>query len=167
MAVPKSFAEVDDLLLERVFQPVADFLAGHAGWGCRAVAGFCVDVAAVAWIAARAPALGGTAALREPGAFAMAAALLGLGLVALVSLRVLFRRVARGRHGNPLRAVMQPHRAVALLLLLVRVAQVRMPQLADVADVVMLLFSVGALYLGACAEPPPVPRGGKLLAAAS
>jgi hypothetical protein len=165
MALPKSFAELDDWLLERLFQPAADFLARYGGWEHGTAARFCVDVAAVAWIAARGPALS-TAGMHDPAGSAMGAGLLGLGLIALVCLRILFRWAAASRHGNPLRTAMQPHRAVALLLLLVRLAQLRMPHLADAADLVMLLFSVSALYLGACAEPPPVRRGGKLLAPA-
>ncbi|HYZ22713.1 MAG TPA: hypothetical protein VE690_11205 [Rhodopila sp.] len=172
MVLPTSFAELDELLLERVFQPVADFLAWHGGWSRGAAAGFCVDVAAVAWIAARAPGISaagmsaaGHGAVDSP---VLAAGLLGVGLIALVSLRILFRKAASGRHGNPLRRAMRPHRGVALLLLLVRLAELWMPHpgagvggegvWADAADVVTLLFSAGALYLGACAEPPPVRR---------
>ena len=78
-----------------------------------------------------------------------------LGLVALISLRTLFRR-AKGKHGNPLRMTMQPHRAIVLMMLVARLLQLQAPSLADAADVAMLTFATFALYLGACVEPPPV-----------
>jgi hypothetical protein len=81
-----------------------------------------------------------------------------LGLVALVSLRMLFRRTG-DRAANPLRLAMQPHRAVALLMLVSSLARLHAPSLADAADLAMLMCAASALYLGACVERPPMRRG--------
>lgn len=83
--------------------------------------------------------------------------LLLLGLVALISLRTLFNR-ARGKPGNPLRAAMQPHRAILLLMLAARLFQLHLLGLADAADIAMLAFATSALYLAACTERPPIRR---------
>jgi hypothetical protein len=88
-----------------------------------------------------------------------------LGLAALTSLRTLFRR-AKGKHENPLRPAMRPHRAFGLLMLLSQAAQLQAPGLTNAADIAMLAFATAALYLGACAERPPVRRAPALLVAA-
>ena len=165
--MPNRFRQIDDWLFERLFQPLADFLALRAGLSRDVVAGFCLDVASAAWILSRVPALSIEVKQWNAAASLTAVALLGLGLTALVSLRILFRKICRGQRGNPLRPAMRPHRAVALLLLLVRLTQLHIPHLSDVAEIVMLLFSTSALYLGACAERPPVHRPGRVLASAA
>ncbi len=94
----------------------------------------------------------------DAGTAALDTTLLLLGLVALISLRALFRRAWR-KQANPLRLAMQPHRAIVLLMLASRLMQLRAPGLTDVADLAMLLCAASALYLGACAERPPIRRG--------
>jgi hypothetical protein len=81
-----------------------------------------------------------------------------LGLVALTSLQILFRRMTASRRANPLRAAMLPHRACILLLLAVRLLDLDGAGLPEFADLAMLVCVTTALYLGACAEPPPVRR---------
>ena len=82
--------------------------------------------------------------------------LLLLGLTALTGLRSVFRRQAGQQKANPLREVMRPHRGILLLLF---VAQMAQPAgVAQAADGVMLVAALLALYLGACAERPPVRR---------
>jgi len=73
--------------------------------------------------------------------------------VALISLRLLFRRITAAR-GNPLRPSMAPHRAVILVLLVARLAHPAEVPLLNAADLLMLTLTWAALYIGACSEPP-------------
>jgi hypothetical protein len=155
--MPKAFAPLDDVLFERLFQPASDLISYHIGLGRTAVACFCVDIACLAWIVSCAPMLSGAIAGWD-GSSVWGLALPLLGLVALVSLRMLFRRTGN-TPANPLRLAMRPHRAVALLMLVVSLVRLRAPSLADAADLAMLLSAASALYLGACVERPPIRRG--------
>jgi hypothetical protein len=157
------FASFDDSLIERVFQPVADFLLHHLSLGRSGAACLCVDVASVGWILARARALSAAVLRWDAGASFLDLIVLLLGLLALISLRTLFRRTSGKPNANPLRLVMRPHRAVVLLMLAARAVQLSavpsgLADLGDVADVAMLLFGAAALYLGACTERPPLKR---------
>jgi hypothetical protein len=151
----KTFAALDDGLIERVFQPVSDMVTHQTGLTRTQTAGLCLDIASLGWIIARTDGLSGAVATWDAGAAFLDLMLLLLGLVALVSLRTLFRRTAT-RTTNPLRPAMQPHRAVLLLMLAARLVQWQTPTLADAADLAMLLSAAAALYLGACAEQPPI-----------
>jgi hypothetical protein len=151
----KTFAALDDALIERVFQPVSDSITHQTGLTRTWTACFCLDIASFGWIVARAGGLSGAVVAWDTGTALLDLVLLLLGLTALVSLRTLFRRAA-ARKANPLRLAMQPHRAVVLLMLASRLMQWQMPALADLADLAMLLSAVAALYLGACAERPPI-----------
>jgi hypothetical protein len=153
----KTFAPLDDLLIERLFQPLSDLIMYRVGFGLGAVACFCIDLASLAWIVSRAGGLSGAVAGRDADNACLDLFLLVLGLVALVSLRTLFRRT-RCRPGNPLRMAMRPHRGIVLLMLVARLGRFEAANLADAADVAMLLFVTSALYLGACSERPPVHR---------
>ncbi len=157
LRMKKIFGPIDDLLIERLFQPVSDFVRHRTVLSRPATSCICIDMASLAWIASRAQGLSDAVVLRNPSSAFLDLAVLLLGLVALVSLRTLFRR-ARNKPVNPLRPAMQPHRAIILLLLAARVLQLHVPTLADGADLLMLLYATSALYLGACAERPPVRR---------
>jgi hypothetical protein len=157
LTMRKTFAPVDDALFERLFQPAADLMAHRVGLSRTAAACFCIDLASLSWIASRAGGLSGAVAEGNIGGAALEVSLLLLGLVALISLRTLFRRAA-GKQGNPLRLAMRPHRAVVLLMLVARLLQLQVPGLAAAGDVAMLVFAASALYLGACAERPPIRR---------
>lgn len=148
------FVPLDDVLIERVFQPVTDLTATRLGLGRLVLTCACLDAASLTWLMSRLPELTGD---RE-ATMCLQGMLLLLGLTALVSLRSLFRRAGHRPQGNPLRQAMRPHRAVILLLLSARLLQWHGPNLADAADLLMLLFSSVALYLGACAERPPLRR---------
>jgi hypothetical protein len=150
----RAFAPLDDVLFERLFQPASDLISYRIGLSRTAAACFCIDIACLAWIVSRGRALSGAVAAWN-GAAVFGLALLLLGLVALVSLRMLFRR-AGDRLANPLRLAMQPHRAIALLMLVSTL--VRLHALADAADLAMLMCAASALYLGACAGRPPIRR---------
>jgi len=153
----KTFAPLDDVLIERLFQPVSDLISYRIGVNRTVTACFCIDIACLAWIVSRVRELSGAVITWNAGAAFLDLALLLLGLVALVSLRMLFRR-AGGLQANPLRQAMQPHRAIVLLMLVSGLVQLHTPTLAGAADLAMLTCAASALYLGACAERPPIRR---------
>jgi hypothetical protein len=152
----KRFAPIDDALIERVFQPVCDRLAAQIGISRTRIACLCIDAAALAWIVSRTQGLSEAVTRWESGLAVMSLAMLLLGLVALISLRTLFRRATDRKPANPLRLSMLPHRAVLLLMLASRLTQFH--DLSDLADLLMLICATAALYLGACAERPPLRR---------
>jgi hypothetical protein len=154
----KTFAPLDDVLIERLFQPASDLISQLTGTPCRSVACFCLDLASLCWILSRAPGLADAVTAWDASTAFLDLLLLLLGMVALTSLRVLFRR-AGGKQGNPLRPAMRPHRAIVLLMLVLRLAQWHPSGLAGTVDAAMLMFATIALYLGACTERPPIRRG--------
>jgi hypothetical protein len=153
----KTFAPLDDMLIERLFQPVSDLISCRFGLNRGTAACFCLDIASLAWIMSRLSGLSDAVSAWDSGTAFLDLALLMLGLIALISLRSLFHRT-RGKQGNPLRRAMQPHRAIVLVMLAARLTQLQSPGLGDAADIAMLVFAASALYLGACTERPPVRR---------
>lgn len=153
----KTFAPIDDALIERLFQPASDLITQRLGFGRASAACFLIDIASLSWIVSRARGLADAVATWDATMSFLDTATLLLGLIALISLRTLFRR-AGSKLGNPLRQAMRPHRAVVLLMLASRVAQLRSPAATDIADVAMLVCAASALYLGACTERPPLRR---------
>ncbi len=153
----KTFASIDDTLIERLFQPVTDLLANRLGLGRANAACVCIDAASLSWIVSRARGLSDDAASWHVATSLFEVSILLLGLVALLSLRTLFRRTGT-RQANPLRQAMRPHRAVVLLMLAARSVQLQAPCLTDLADLAMLVCAAFALYLSACAERPPLRR---------
>ena len=161
----RNFARLDDSLIERVFQPLADTLAERLGMDRLAAACLCVDIASVGCIVSQARSLLAGLMAWDASQAILRLTLLLVGLAALTSLRTLFRRVgAGGKAKNPLRISMQPHRAVVLLMLLSRLAGIGDAGFAGFADGAMLTFAAAALYLGACAARPPRRRRGLSLA---
>jgi hypothetical protein len=153
----QTLASVDDVLIERLFQPASDVLTHRVGLSRTTAPYFFTDLASLAWIVSRVPEMSALVAAWDAGAAFLVLALLLLGLGALVSLRMVFQRTERTL-SNPLRRVMRPHRAIVLLMLVSSLVQLRAPGLANIADLVMLLGIASALYLGACAERPPIRR---------
>lgn len=162
----KAFAPLDDALIERLFQPAADLVRSRIGISRETAACFCVDIASLSWIASRSPGLSRAVTVWDASTAFLDLALLLLGIVALVSLRTLFRRTAASQ-ANPLRPAMRPHRAIVLLMLTADLAQPQVPGLASAADIAMLAFAASALYFGACNERPPMRRGWSALARVS
>src|ERR1700754_3671935 len=99
----KTFAPIDDALIERIFQPLCDVLTQQTGFTRTRTACFCIDAAALAWIVSCAQGLSDTVTRWQVSAAALSLAMLLLGLVALISLRALFRRAADRKSANPLR----------------------------------------------------------------
>ncbi len=156
-----TFASFDEFLIERMFQPACNLLAERLGIARASAAGFCIDIASLGWIIARVPPLSKEVMTWDAMAATLHLAILLFGLAALTGLRAVFRRQAgrqAGRQANPLRQTMRPHRAILLVMLIARLAQFQAPGIAEFADMAMLLAAIAALYLGACAERPPVHR---------
>ena len=153
----KTFAPLDDALIERLFQPIADLMTYRMGVSRSRIACFCIDIASLSWIASRARGLSDAVTAWDASTAFLDVSLLLLGLIALISLRTLFRR-AGGKQGNPLRLAMRPHRAIVLLMLAAQLIELQSPDLPAIAGIAMLVFAASALYLGACAERPPVRR---------
>lgn len=162
----KTFAPLDDVLIELLFQPLADLIWCRTGLGRAVPACFCLDVTALSWIVSRSAGMSDAVVAWDAAAAFLDLAVLLLGLVALVSLRGLFRRAGL-QQGNPLRPAMRPHRAVVLLMLAARLVQLPASDLTGAADVAMLVFAASGLYLGACSQRPPARRGWAALIAAS
>ncbi len=163
----KSFASLDDVLIERVFQPVSDLVTHRLGHSRAAAAVFCVDVATLGWILSRVHGLSDAVIGWDVGLSALNFAVLLIGLTGLIALRRLFRRATTKAAGNPLRLTMRPHRGIILLMLVARLVELQVADLTDWADLAMLVFAAAALYLGACAERPPVRRSAGALVGAS
>jgi hypothetical protein len=151
------FASFDAYLIERLFQPACNLLTDRFGVARTSAAGFCLDIASLGWIVARVPPLSKEVVAWDAMAATLHLVILLVGLTALIGLRTVFRRQA-GRQANPLRQTMRPHRAILLVMLIARFAQFQAPGMAEFADMAMLLAAIAALYLGACAERPPVHR---------
>ncbi len=162
----KAFSALDDMLIERVFQPLSDLITHQVGLSRADLACCCIDAASLAWIVSRSHILSAAVVDWDVSAAFTDLAFLLLGLIAMISLRMVFRRSA-SRRTNPLRQTMQPHRAVSLLMLMARLLQFRSLAVIDVADGMMLLCAAFALYLGACEEPPPAHRAKAAFAPAS
>ena len=152
------FIMLDDGLIERVFQPLCDLITDQCGLSRTRAAALCLDLAALSWVLSQTPDLSAAALDWQfvPACFHLA--MLMLGLIALLALQALFRRVG-ARPGNPLRLAMRPHRAVLILLLVARLGGLTSIDVADIADLAMLSLATLALYLGACAARPPTRRG--------
>jgi hypothetical protein len=148
-----SFAHIDDALIERVFQPLADSAASRTGLDRLRLAALFLDAASIAWILSQAGVLTQAVTQWNVGDGFLRILLLLLGLAALTSLRTAFQRVRVRNGANPLRVTMLPHRGVALALLAARL--IALGGFAGVADLAMLGCATCALYLGACATRPP------------
>ena len=156
----RRFAALDDTLIDRWFQPLADRISGRFGIGRFRAATLCIDGAALAWLLSQAGAPAATLAAGDTATSLMPAFTLLLGLAALTSLRTLFQRAAGGRaSANPLRSAMRLHRAVVLLLLVARLARLGSGvTFADAAELGMLVAATASLYFGACGGAPPQAR---------
>jgi hypothetical protein len=156
------FSRIDDTLIERVFQPLADLTTDRIGLDRLTIVRLCLDAASVACILAQAGALTQAVTQWEPGEAFGRAGLLLLELVALSSLRMAFGRVGGSRGTNSLRVTMLPHRCVVLALLVGRL--LAPTGFAGMADLAMLGFAACALYLGACVTRRPLRRRARWLA---
>jgi len=150
-----SFSRLDDALIERLFQPLADTVMDRFGLDRLRAACFCLDAASLAWIVSQAGGLGRDVGGWDAGPACLRLLLLVLGLAAMSSLRTLFQRMVAGG-ANPLRVAMVPHRGLALALFLGQLMTAG--GLAGWAELAMLGLAAAGLYLGACRARPPAHR---------
>jgi len=154
----EKFIPIDDALIERVFQPLADTISYRIGLDRLSAACFCTDIASMGWILSQARGLSDAVLGLDASSAFLRLLLLLLGLVALAGLRTVFRRLSRANRANPLRLIMRPHRAVLLVMLAARLVNPNVLSLSGMADVAMLGSAGVALYLAACAARPPERR---------
>jgi hypothetical protein len=153
----ESFARIDDALIDRLFQPLADWLEHHLSLGPNRAARTGIDVASLAWIVSMASAAAGTWHDMR-GAFLNGAVLVA-GLWAFTTLRGVFGRGDGGK-ANPLRAGMQTHRMACLFWMgaLALKSALEPASLASLGLLAVGLFATASVYLGACSRPPPRER---------
>jgi len=160
------FTQMDDVLIDRLFQPLADWMHHHLALGTNRAARSAIDLATLAWISAQA-----AAAARAFGSHDIASSVIGgavmvAGLWAFSILRNVFQRKdgeasARVRvEANPLRPGMQLHRAACLFwMIALAVKTIAAP--ADFGSLALLAvgaFATAAVYIGACTNNPPARR---------
>lgn len=154
------FARIDDALIDRLFQPLADLLDRHMAFGTNRAARTGIDLASLAWVLAEAGgAAHALAAHGLPAAMARGLVML-LGLSAFTILRNVFHGTRRRLAANPLRPGMQPHRAICLAWMAVLAVKTLLVP-ADFAALALLavgVFATAAVYIGACTNPPPARR---------
>ncbi len=157
---------LDDALIDRVFQPLADWLDHHIAFGIFRAARGAIDLASLMWICAEAR--DASAAARYPGLMLFHFAVIVAGLWSLSTLRGLFPRTKGAREGgaNPLRAAMQLHRAACLFWMIgLAIKTASAPNgFEALALFAVGVFATSAVYLGACSTPPPKPRESRTFA---
>ncbi len=153
-------AHVDYLLIDRLCQPVADWIFQVFTSDCFRTARLCMDLSALMWILSQAHSAVMAARRGVPGLMAFQVALIVIGLGSIMTLRWVFER-GGGNHGgrvNPLRAPMFPQRFACLLWVALQVFQAsRVPfDLVALARVLVAGFATVGVYIGACSNRPPV-----------
>jgi hypothetical protein len=162
----ESFARVDDALIDRVFQPLVDWIEYRTEFDVFRVARVCIDLAALAWILSQAGNLAQAVGGGNLGLQGFQFAVIVLGLSAMLVLRRLFERTggrgagSMGLAANPLRPGMQVHRAACLLWLIgLLVKTVASPfGLAALTLLALGVFATTAVYVGSCSNRPPKRR---------
>jgi len=154
------FARVDDALIDRLFQPLADWMARLLTLRPDRAARAGLDLATLAWIGAEAGAMAQAMRTHDvPSAFTRAALMIA-GLWAFTIVRAVFQRAGGARQANPLRPGMQLHRVFCLLWILGLAAKaIAAPSGTEpLALLATGLFATASVYIGACTNPPPAWR---------
>lgn len=156
-----ALTRLDDTLIDRVFQPLVDWMSEHLSLDCFLVARVCTDMAALAWVVSQAGDVVTALGSADSSPATLRFVLLVLGLGAITVLRTLFQHVGSGgkaaARANPLRAGMQVHRFMCQFWLVGLLAKTAAAPFGLAA---MGLLAVGmcatlAAYFGACSNPPP------------
>jgi len=152
------FARVDDALIDRLFQPLADWMDRHMALAPDRAARAGLDLAALAWIVSEAGATAYAMRMHDVPIAIARAALMIAGLWAFTIVRNVFQGGAR--QANPLRPGMQLHRASCLLWIVALAAKaIAAPSgIEPVALLATGLFATASVYIGACTNPPPAWR---------
>ncbi len=162
----ESFARVDDALIDRLFQPLADWMNRQMAFGTNRAARTAVDLASLAWLLAQAGAISDAAAAHKVGYCSVLGLVVVLGLWAFTILRNVFQRTdgtARAyaqAQANPLRPGMQLHRAICVFWMIGLTVKTiaGAPGLGSLALLAMGVFTTAAVYIGACTNHPPAWR---------
>ena len=153
---------VDDALIDRVFQPLADWMNRTMALGTNRAARTAVDLASLAWICAEAGAAAHAVASQDLRSTVVRGAVIVLGLFALTILRGVFQRTegTAGAHvqANPLRLGMRTHRAACLLWTIALAVKTIAAPSGSLALLAVGLFATVAVYIGACTNRPPAWR---------
>ena len=155
---------VDDALVDRVFQPLADCVGALTGWGVFRLARCCLDAMALAWIAGQSREVSAMMAAGNTGAATRAFAVMALAVAAITMLRAQFLRPdgqsGTARTANPLRPAMQVHRILCLFWIAVLPIKIAAASSAieAVSLAAVVVFGTAAVYIGACSNPPPQRR---------
>jgi hypothetical protein len=161
--VKETFHQLDDGLIDRVFQPGADWIAEHLPFDCYAIARLCTDLSAFAWVLSQATGLIAAIQSGHPAPAAFRACLLLLGLGSIMVLRTLFQRSGRvggGHCANPLRGGMHVHRFLCLLWLtgLFFKVATSAAELENWAALAVGVCGTAAVYFASCSDRPPMRR---------
>jgi len=158
----KNLANLDDALIDRLCQPVADWIFQSFTFDCFRTARLCIDLSALMWILSQARAAVIAARSGIPGLIAFEVALIVIGLGSIMTLRWVFERggSSQGGRANPLRAPMFPHRFACLLWLALQLFQAPGAPLGldTLTRVLVAGFATIGVYMGACSNRPAVPR---------
>jgi hypothetical protein len=153
-------ARVDTALIDRLCQPLVDWVCQHAAFDCFKMARVCTDLSALAWILSQTPGAAAAFGTAPFGYEVFQFALIVLVLGAITVLRTLFERAGGTRQGgqaNPLRAVMYTHRFGCLLGLTAVFVKTAMTPIGFVELALLAVsgFATLAVYVGACSNRPP------------
>lgn len=157
------FTQVDDALIDRLFQPLADWMNHHMALGPNRAARTAIDLATLAWVCAQAGAAAKAFGSQDARSSVIGGAVLVAGLWAFTILRGVFHRKdsdakARVRaEANPLRPAMQLHRAACLFWMIALLFKT-LAAPADFGALALLavgVFATAAVYIGACTNHPP------------
>ena len=157
----ENFTRVDDALIDRVFQPLADWMNDRMALGPNRAARFAIDLASLAWIIAQLGDVAHAVQMHDVRECTFLGFAVVLGLWAFGILRGVFRR-ADGAAGaqaqaNPLRPAMQVHRAACLFwMIALMVKTIAAPAgFGALALLAVGVFATAAVYIGACTNRPP------------
>ena len=162
----KDFAWLDDTLIDRLFQPLADWMNHHMAFGPSRAARTAIDLASLSWILAQLGDMSNAVQQHDARTCVFLGLAVVLGLFAFTILRNVFQRADSGSgsdgqaQANPLRPGMQVHRVVCLVWMIGLAAKTIMEP-ADFTALALLavgVFGTAAVYIGACSNTPPMRR---------
>ena len=157
----ENFARLDDALIDRLFQPLADWMDRHIALGTNRAARTAIDLATLAWMAAQAGAAANAVGSHDLRSCLIPGVLMVAGLWAFTILRNVFQRTdgeakARVRaQANPLRPAMQLHRAACLFWMFALAVKTIAAPAGSLALLAVGVFATAAVYIGACTNHPP------------
>ena len=162
----EQFALLDDMLIDGLFQPIADRMAERFRLSTFQLARMFLDIAAVALILSQAAHVPGIAAAETFLPYLYPVLVLVPGLAAMTILRGEIHRTEEKHSGvltlgaNPLRPGMHWHRIVCFFWLLVMLLQTSEtpPRWEGGALLAVGMFSTLAVYFAACFARPFKPK---------